>query len=120
MESKPLLLPDDEIWRYMPLSGFLDLLQRTALFFSSLHALMRQDPWEGCIPLDVLTRIVDFVRSDYPNENRESLIDTMRKETCVCCWHRNCGGESGSAAMWKEYGKDGISIVSDVGSLRRS
>lgn len=111
-----------EIWRYIDISKFLDMLINSTLFFTRIDIL--EDKYEGTTPLHqkeflktLLNVPVDHL-DRFESFKREGDI-YFRKHTAVNCWHLN---DSESVAMWKIYLKtgEGIAIKSNYGRLINS
>lgn len=118
------LSPSDDrlkIWRYMDFTKFIDLLDKSALFFSRADKL--GDPFEGSHGKAYVAKM----RSSLPDssdiaEALKILSSVYRKNakfTFLNCWHVN---EHESAAMWNLYVKsnEGIAIQSSVAALKSS
>lgn len=141
-----LSIPTDEnakVWRYMDLNKFIMLLDKQALFFSSLEQLKLSDPYEGYLPKPNVTKTANDIYQELINHplltegQKQELeaIDIEKRETSrqvmikmlpvfspfvmVNCWHIN---QLESAAMWKLYcgNGDGIAIQSTVRRLKES
>lgn len=103
---------DRQLWRYMNVLKFVDLLQRSCLWFTRLDRF--QDPYEGFLPT-IITPIangtdrIEFLQFEY---------DNWRKKACANCWFMS---DYESAAMWDIYGKNGgVAITSHVSCLEQS
>jgi hypothetical protein len=132
-EFFPAPTPESRLWRYMSLAKYLSLIQRRALFFSSLELMAATDPFEGSLPssrfkyrewnsLDDLPEHVRRMLSMYRGrggiEGYRDFVDqevqrtyAYRKSFFVNCWHLN---DYESSAMWNIYSSqnEGIAIVS--------
>jgi len=103
------LPPDAQVWRYLSLATFIDILQNGHMFFPRLQNF--EDPYEGSMPMAVRNYLN---RSLFPQDDLIEELESEIKTACVGCWHINNGE---SAAMWKLYAhKSGVAIQS---SLRR-
>ncbi len=129
--------PSDEavIWRYMDLSRFVSLLQRQALFFSTIRQLKSLDPYEGILTVHsktfpILPSAEDetkYIETGYLSHTQISLRQfhvehgepLIKNFIAVNCWHIN---EVQSAAMWQLYSNynQGIAIQSTFKRLRES
>lgn len=116
------LASDTQIWRYVDLAKFLDLLTRRNLYFARLDKL--EDPFEGAIPRQFLIdrlplpeHITGPEREARQSKNVRLLREMLRKSVYVNCW---VSGEHESEAMWRLYSREGIAIRSTVGRLERS
>lgn len=97
--------PDAKIWRYLSFSKLIDLLHRSALFFTVADRL--EDKHEGTLPWANLRAWDPTLAADF---------DHIRATTAVNCWHL---GEQESAAMWRIYAGsgEGVAVQSTVGRL---
>jgi hypothetical protein len=118
-------LPKDtnsKIWRYMDFTKFVDLLDRSALFFTRLDRL--GDPFEGSNTrlnaknrrlrwAQISKELPPYVDQEYAKSDYFSLSSNLNKSLPLCtavnCWHIN---KYESTAMWSLYLKsnDGIAI----------
>ncbi|MGJ5813665.1 DUF2971 domain-containing protein [Paludibaculum fermentans] len=100
---------DKRLWRYMSLQKFMDLLQRSCLWFTRLDHF--HDPYEGFLP-EIITRLAnDKERPEFA----QFQYDPWRKRACANCWYMS---DYESAAMWDLYSKEGgIAITSHVSRL---
>jgi hypothetical protein len=105
---------DIPIWRYMSLSNFIWMLQRSALYFSRSDLL--GDPYEGHYPkklLEIEDEIVRQLSQNDPDMKPEAFesarrafgqllnaTKTFRQSYFVNCWHMN---EHDFLAMGKIY-----------------
>ena len=90
--------PNAVIWRYMQLERFAWMLERRALYFSSVERF--EDPHEGA-----LTEIEDQEFSATYDETvrsaaRYHTVTFSRRRVMANCWHLS---PHESAAMWKLY-----------------
>lgn len=115
----------EQIWRYMPLDKFIDIIVSETLFFTPLQHFQKNDPFEGGIPRSAIKAIVDAVSSVTVSpsaEHRVGTIDVLRKFTSgiqVNCWHNN---NDESEAMWKLYSgsHSGVAIKTSVSRLAQA
>jgi hypothetical protein len=131
-----------KIWRYMNFASFVSLLQRKALFFTSIAALQKSDPLEGALPIAIANFPVEEL-NNYVDENdnideeeksefkaKLKFISEAKEDyrwmkpielysNFVNCWHIN---EYESLAMWKLYcsTQEGIAIQSTYRRLEDS
>lgn len=122
-----------QIWRYVSLPAFLQILQTRTLFFPSIATLANSDPWEGrwsrkeapkvsAALHDAITklkemrpRVIGVGRLD-AMEIKRSVEEGIGTSVYVNCWHLN---NEESAAMWSIYGANhGIALQSSVGLLK--
>ena len=109
--SKPSNV-DRQLWRYMNVLKFVDLLQRSCLWFTRLDLF--QDPYEGFLP----TIITPMATGKDRIEFSQCQYDNWRKKGCANCWFMS---DYESAAMWDIYGKNGgVAITSHVSCLEQS
>lgn len=111
MSAEYIVTPPDEsqIWRYLDVFKFVDLLLTSELFLCRLDRL--SDPLEGRLPNSVLASDA-FVKS-----NVETIEATVRECVCVNCWHLR---DTEIPEMWHEYAtcSTGIAIRSTIGRLK--
>ncbi len=117
------LQPNVTLWRYLNFTKFVSLLERQALFFSSVDKL--GDPFEGSYPRANVAMREEFMAQKTPEERERISRDVSaftkgsRRHIVVNCWHRS---EHESEAMWRLYSteSDGIAIKSDFASFTQS
>lgn len=109
------------LWRYMDFWKFLQLIDSSTIFFSSIE--MMGDQHEGRIPKEIFELIhqedLDLQRP-YPWASAyKCTIEKLRKETLILSWTANA---TESFALWKMYAKEklGIAIKTDVKRLKNS
>lgn len=107
--------PDQTVWRYMPLSRFLEMLETSNLHFASPNQF--EDPFEGAVAVQPFGFPVDRRYSEM--DLVESAFAELRRLTKVCCWHIE---DYESDAMWKLYSESGkgVAIVSTPERMDRS
>ena len=95
---------DQKIWRYLPLSQFVSILQNEALWFSKIREL--RDPFEGrSWSTEVTSSFLE-------------LCEAADRENFVSCWTID---DQDSALMWLAYAQnDGVAICSTTGRLKRA
>lgn len=111
------------LWRYMDLSKFVALIQKSSLVFPRADKL--GDPFEGSAPLPNIQafRYVMDLRKSHPDQDPyKGLSDeqvssifsgasSFRRQALLLnymsCWHMN---DSESAAMWKIYSKSSVAV----------
>lgn len=112
--------PQSKIWRYMSFTKFMSLIEKRALYFSSIDNL--NDPFEGSITrVDMDSRKKGMIRAaeiwkgmnvEYDATEHEEMFSCVNKEErrifFVNCWHIN---EYESSAMWDIYSKKDQSIA---------
>ena len=109
---------DTEIWRFMPLSRFEDLMANEELFFCRAD-LFPQDENEGIPPEDYVRRAFNLRRYDIQDE--KTLIHQMgtlaqeREMFYASCWHL---ARDERPEMWKGFAETGVAIISRYESLK--
>lgn len=142
-KEHPLFLPpsnmDAKIWRYMDLSKFLSVLDKSSLYFTRLDQLSKFDSFEGYytninvslekvkfedIPDNFLKAVnvkseKDFTTLKELNKFIMHLTKRYREVVFVNCWHAK---DYESAAMWKLYmnNNEGVAIQSTYEKLIES
>lgn len=124
--------PDVQIWRYINLPKFLDLIQTGTLYFSRADFLRKIDKFEGSYSTNYSKRINQFISEgeielpeNYPiskdtyltvEKKMENYIETVGiKETYINCWHIS---DFENFAMWKIYSDAfGVSIESTYNKM---
>jgi hypothetical protein len=110
--------PEALIWRFMELWKFRDLITTSALYFRRADLL--GDDNEGLPPDDYLPHgglnPFDLRDALQLNHFRGSLAQD-REAFFVNCWY--LFGEE-TAAMWKQYGNEGVAVVSRYNLLKRA
>ncbi len=113
-----------EIWRYIDFTKFVDMIDRSSLFFA--RAARLGDGFEGSITSfqRYLLQHPAKTNKDDKKPQAPSTVFKTRSEyrefltkcTIINCWHLN---ECESAAMWKQYvkGNEGIAIKSTYDRL---
>jgi hypothetical protein len=117
--------PHLKVWRFLDFAKFVDMLERKALFFSSVMAF--DDPYEGKLPSSFARLILAdeiFVEDKRGKDGfvsiRKRLIKSMGKRSSfVNCWYL---GEYESDGMWQLYSNKerGIAIRSTFKRLVKS
>lgn len=141
-------LPDHAcLWRYVPLRTLLLYLTGN-IFIPAIETLQLEDPFEGKFLFDTVwfntamskrhgervNALDDWlyrelcsesekkhieINKDYPNYAasifEQHYFAFLRKTRYAWCWFLS---ESESAAMWNNYGKQGVAIATTVGKLR--
>lgn len=124
--------PEDsqKIWRYMDFTKFLDILDRSELFFPRADKL--GDPFEGSLPKSSIeernltlekTYRPEFFKYIVPKEEAPKALSratkNLRKSYAISCWSMS---EEESAALWQLYrsSQGGVAIQTTVGRLKKS
>lgn len=142
--APPLLrLPkaDTKIWRFMPVSKFLDVIARKSIFLTQLSKFQSSDPHEGSLAfgrLSYLQRIMNddsFARQELHIDEGQPIPTEIRaaydprltawqnqisaERIYVNCWHISAVE---SAHLWSTYAAfgEGVAIQTSVGALSRS
>jgi hypothetical protein len=102
---------DATLWRYMDLARFLALLERRALFFSSIRHFA--DRFEAALTPALLARL------SHEGEQRVSTVRHWNLASYVNCWNED---SSESVALWSLYTSPagGVAIKSSVKSILAS
>jgi hypothetical protein len=120
---------EENIWRYMTLDRFINILDDSALYMSSLGAYSKSDPYEGYPPPVVLNLVKEkcpptmyFSHEASGSEdlnNFKVFAQRLFHSRVVSCWYQ---GDDESEAMWKLYGDAGkaIAIRTTVGGLAKA
>lgn len=133
---------DTRLWKFMDLSKFLSLIQRSELYFRRADCF--DDPYEGAKGIkknetiwdetykEYLKELVkstkEFTGKEIPDEEAQEqslkLLNQLkengkswRSKSFVCCWHAN---EFESEAMWNLYtndSKQGVAIQTTYNNL---
>lgn len=100
---------NSNIWRYMPLEKFLDLITSHSLYFANAKTLT--DQYEVTIPNGLKDRYLKSHSLEEFNEISNKL-DEVRSRLFLNCWSLQTGE---SYALWKIYlggAKAGVAIKS--------
>ena len=101
-------MPDDNtiIWRYMDFTKLVSLLEKEALFFSTISILRESDQHEGTYNLATIeaSKQQPFSIHDIGSD----MLRTFGKHIAVNCWHMN---EIESVAMWNVYLNNGPGVA---------
>ena len=111
---------DQELWRYLDVAKFADLLVTKSLYFPTLAQL--GDPWEGTLP-DADAAAIDSFRAKHCDELSSSpegrwILEhpsRQRERARVSCWHAS---NVESHAMWGLHvDGHGLAVRTTVGRL---
>ncbi|MER9709280.1 hypothetical protein NKJ13_03235 [Mesorhizobium sp. M0174] len=136
------------LWRYMNFPKFASMITTKILWFSNMHTLSVDDPYEGILPAgnyahrqwnneaDVpQKKLNDIKRGSFIGKGGDiksdikaykALLDNevdeaynARKENYINCWHIS---SYESASMWHIYGERqfGIAVTSDINSIAKA
>lgn len=108
-------------FRYYRQVHFIDLLKRSAVWFSNLEEL-KEDPLEGRLPVKTHERRLagdQELKRQFPHIVPQDQFDTMtardidsgRSHTAVNCWYMD---NKESLEMWNKYGRHGAMVQSTV------
>lgn len=139
---------EDELWRYLSLDKFIDLVSSNSLFFAPLAWYDKTDPFEGFMPrvaMDALASIPQYFRDEQREvlarlveqlppaagpqlqtllADIEAYVPSMKAlyKNIVSCLMVNCWYQSPheSEAMWGLYSRQGVAIRTRVGRLRNA
>jgi hypothetical protein len=105
--------PEDvEIWRFMSLRKFQDLMATEELYFCRAD-LFPQDKNEGIPPEEYLRLVMgldQYVLEDEKELNHQmGSLAQFREMYYVNCWHLF---RRETPEMWEEFGKNGVAICS--------
>jgi hypothetical protein len=107
---------DAEIWRFMDLRKFRDLMASEELYFR--RADLFPDKTEGVPPEQYVTRVLGL--NPYDINDRTKLNDHLgslaqdRESYYINCWHLY---RVETLDMWEQYGHDGVAVCSRYGLL---
>jgi hypothetical protein len=117
--------PDQKVWRYMPFSRFVWLLQNKQLWLSRADLL--DDEWEIALAGEQLEHVIarhpitplPEVQTETALKRSKRIITTWRRQTFVSCWSIS---EHESHALWRIYcgASEGIAIQTTLARLRQS
>jgi hypothetical protein len=109
--------PPDEtvVWRYMDFVKFVDLLERSSLWFTRADKL--DDPREGDLTEMELSQLREAPSPEVAEHNL-GVFRSLRRENFLNCWTES--GES--MAMWNLYARapGGVAIKSTIGRVKRA
>jgi hypothetical protein len=117
--SQPHLgeLPEETVlWRYMPLSRFESIVERSAIYMR--RADLFDDPLEGMTTHGTANAIFRELPTDIAGV-LVSFKNLFRAKMFVSCWFEN---EFEDSTMWAAYGDRnyGVAITTTVGNLKRA
>ncbi len=108
--------PRSSIWRYIEFWKLQDLVQTGQIYLRRSDKF--DDEHEGLPPFEY-ERVLDLNRFDlnYINERDHHIgsLAQFRQSLYVNCWHLDIGE---TATMWRQYGKDGVAIISRYDLLK--
>jgi hypothetical protein len=114
-----------KIWRYLPFSRFVWLLQKKSLWLARVDTF--SDPWEVSLTQDQIEFLAyrhPVSMWDSPNvetafERAKRINAQWRVDTYVNCWS---GSDDESHALWRIFcgPSEGVAIQTTIGKLRRA
>lgn len=111
-------MPDEDtkIWRYIDFTKFVSLLERNALFFSTISIFRKTDKHEGTYNQATIESHLKETNHPIREIVGTGLIDDFARMVIANCWHMN---DIESVAMWTVYlrNQPGVVIQSTAKSL---
>ena len=103
------------VWRYMDFVKFVDLLERSSLWFTRADKL--DDPREGDLTEMELSQLREAPSPEVAQHNL-GVFRSLRRENFLNCWT----GRVESMAMWDLYARvpGGVAIKSTIGHIKRA
>jgi hypothetical protein len=122
LEVENELEESQKLWRYMDLSKFISLLEKSALWLARADTF--RDKHEGRFPDDMRIIIEKAYKdfgpdSDSVVKHADDFQDYLQKNTFISCWHKNFDE---NMVMWEIYGRDNnaLAIQTTVERMRVS
>jgi hypothetical protein len=110
---------DAEIWRFLPIHFFEDLMANEELHFTRADCFT-QDEQEGIPPEDYLRRVLNlqrFVLDDEMKLNHHlGTLSQDRLRYFVLCWHLH---RHETVEMWQGFARTGVAIRSRYDLLKK-
>jgi hypothetical protein len=126
--DQPMTTDDaQKVWRYMPLSRFLWLLQNERFWLSRIDQL--DDEWEMALAGNQLAYVISrrpipsfddaLAERETATDRSKRIFTLWRETTLVSCWSAS---HEEAHALWRIYcgPKEGIAIQTTFGRLRKS
>lgn len=119
--DKKIEPPDDaEIWRFVRMDFFRDLMANEELYFRRIDRYKTDDPNEG-LPTDTYLRqtlnLERYTLKDELELNHHQASNRLRSECYyLSCW--NLDDQQNRLKMWYRYAPYGVAIRSDYGRLK--
>jgi hypothetical protein len=109
-----------EIWRFLKMGFFRDLMANEELYFRRTDKYKRDDPDEG-LPTDKYLRrmlnLQPYVLEDELTINHHQAENRLYSESqYLCCW--NMYNPSDRLRMWYKYAPCGVAVRSEYGRLK--
>src|SRR5262249_1217656 len=112
------MTPDAEIWRFMPIQFYEDLMANEELYFCRADGF-KQDEEEGIPPEDYLRRVLGtqryVLRDEAELRHQMGTLAQLRQRNYVLCWHVY---EQETVEMGQGFAKAGIAICSRYNLLK--
>lgn len=109
--------PDAEIWRFLDLRKFRDLMANQELYFR--RADLFDDQSEGLPPEQYVRRVLRLDPYDIKDEralnDHLGFMAQSREMYFVSCWYLYSEED---LAIWEHYAHDGVAVVSTYGLLK--
>ena len=111
-------VPDDEIWRFMPVQFFEDVMANEELHFTRADGF-KQDEEEGIPSEDYLRRVLGIRRHVLGDETKLShhmgTLAQQRQTYYVLCWHLY---RHETLEMWQGFAETGVAVRSRYDLLK--
>jgi hypothetical protein len=113
--------PDDtEIWRFLKMRFFRDLVANEELYFRRTDLYKTDDPEEGLPTDSYLRRLMhlrQYVLDDELELNSHQAQNRLFSESqYLCCWNMN--DPDNRLRMWYKYAPCGVAVRSEYGRLK--
>jgi hypothetical protein len=113
--------PDDtEIWRFLRLEYFYDIMANEELYFRRTDLYKKADPDEGLPTDDYLRRTLKLKRYVLDDEmelnSHQAQNRRFSESQFLCCWNMYDSGNR--LRMWYTYAPCGVAIRSEYGRLK--
>ena len=109
--------PSSPIWRYIEYWKLQDIIQARQIYFRRADKL--EDEHEGLPPSEYehVLNLSKFDLNDIQERDHQiGKLAQFRQSFYVNCWHLDIGE---TAKMWRQYGMDGVAIVSRYDILKK-
>jgi hypothetical protein len=119
--DKKIEPPDDsEIWRFLKMAHFRDLMANEELYFRRIDCYKTDDPNEGLPTDDYLRRFLKLKQYDLDDElqlNHHQASNRLHSENYyLSCW--TLYEADSRLRMWYRYAPYGVAIRSEYGRLK--
>lgn len=111
LEVDDELEDSQKLWRYMDLSKFISLIEKSALWLARADTF--RDKHEGRFP-DDMRQTIEQAYKDFDSEDNSPVKDAddfqgyLRKNTFISCWHKNFDE---NMVMWEIYGRENNALA---------